>query len=227
MIQRDYAHGRPDKGHILGPFLKDIRDCLSDENGYLTLDFVYGNTDNKRYYPLDGQQRLTTLWLVHWYLAFRLKKLEDKKISAALKRFSYQTRNSSSDFCGKLCDEMARVDPDAVENIAKYIIGQGWFFADWLQDPTVNAMLRALGGSKAIKNSSTEENDEKDTANIEYVFRGTDLGNCWEKLTLENRITFQLMVIGTDQLPISDDLYIKMNARGKQLTDFEKEFELL
>lgn len=29
------------------------------------------------------------------------------------------------------------------------------------------------------------------------------------------------MVIGADKLPLSDDLYIKMNARGKRLTDFE------
>ena len=55
MIQRDYAQGRPDKGHILGPFLTDIRDCLSGKTEKLSLDFVYGNADSDRYYPLDGQ----------------------------------------------------------------------------------------------------------------------------------------------------------------------------
>ena len=219
MIQRDYAQGRPDKGHILGPFLTDIRDCLSGKTEKLSLDFVYGNADSDRYYPLDGQQRLTTLWLVHWYLAFRQGILKRKKES--LKRFSYQTRNSSSDFCEKLCDEMAKVDPEGIESVAKYIIGQTWFFADWLQDPTVNAMLRALGGNKAIKSGDREEADKQDTANIEDVFESADLNLCWENLTANRKITFQRMVIGTDQLPISDDLYIKMNARGKKLTDFE------
>lgn len=218
MIQRDYAQGRQDKGHVLGPFLMDILDCLSGKTDKMTLDFVYGNADSSRYYPLDGQQRLTTLWLVHWYLAFRLGKLKHEK--EALKRFSYQTRNSSSDFCEKICDEMAMVTPNGIENVAKYIIGQAWFFADWLQDPTVNAILRALGGNKAIRSIDTED-DKQDIANIEDVFKGADLNLCWENLTQNPKITFQRMVIGTDQLPISDDLYIKMNARGKKLTDFE------
>ena len=219
MIQRDYAQGRPDKGHILGPFLTDIRDCLSGKTGKLTLDFVYGNADSSSYYPLDGQQRLTTLWLVHWYLAFRQGIL--KKEKTALTRFSYQTRNSSRDFCKELCEKMAGVDPASVENVAAYIIGQNWFFTDWLQDPTVNAMLRALGGNNAIKSSGREDVNTQDTPSIEAIFKGADLGLCWKNLTEKEMITFQRMVIGTDQLPVSDDLYIKMNARGKKLTDFE------
>lgn len=221
MIQRDYAQGRPDKGHILGPFLTDIRDCLSGQTDKLTLDFVYGNADSKSYYPLDGQQRLTTLWLVHWYLAYRLRYLEKEPIKNALTRFSYQTRNSSIDFCKELCTKMAKADPANIKNVASYIVGQNWFFADWLQDPTVNAMLRALGGSKGIKSGDLEEDDKQDAANIEDIFRGADPTLCWENLTEKEKITFQRMVIGTDQLPISDDLYIKMNARGKKLTDFE------
>ena len=218
MIQRDYAQGRPGKEHILGPFLADILACLSGVTQELTLDFVYGNTDNHGYYPLDGQQRLTTLWLLHWYLAFRLGKL--KEVKELLKHFSYQTRNSSRDFCKDLCDEMAEIDPSGVENVAKYIANQAWFFADWLQDPTVNAMLRALGGDIVPKENQKDEG-KPEVANIEEVFAGADLPLCWENLTANGKITFHRMVIGSDQLPISDDLYIKMNARGKKLTDFE------
>lgn len=219
MIQRDYAQGRLGKEYIIGPFLTDIRNCLSGETHELTLDFVYGNADNYGYYPLDGQQRLTTLWLVHWYLAFRLGKLKNEK--ETLKRFSYQTRNSSRDFCKDLCDKMAETDPDEVENVAKHIVGQAWFFADWLQDPTVNAMLRALSGDITTPNNDRAETEKQELANIEEIFKNANIMLCWENLTAKRKITFHRMVIGTDQLPISDDLYIKMNARGKKLTDFE------
>ena len=36
----------------------------------ITLDFVYGDIDKEgNMTPLDGQQRLTTLFLLHWYAA--------------------------------------------------------------------------------------------------------------------------------------------------------------
>ena len=50
--------------------------------------------------PLDGQQRLTTLFLLHWYAAKR------ENIPAGqwevLKKFSYATRPSARRFCEQL-----------------------------------------------------------------------------------------------------------------------------
>lgn len=208
MIQRDYAQGRSGKEHIRSAFLKDVETHLIAGTS-LTLDFVYGNTESGKFHPLDGQQRLTTLWLIHWYVAFRLGKL--KEVSASLKKFSYQTRTSSTDFCKMLCEKMEETDPTVVSNIATYIKGQTWFFSEWMQDPTVSAMLRTLSGD-----SNSNEDDH-----IQGVFCKDQLSVYWERLTRENVITFELMIIGTEKLPISDDLYIKMNARGKKLTDFE------
>ena len=208
MIQRDYAQGRVGKEHIRSAFLKDVKAHLSDGTN-LTLDFVYGNTEGGKFHPLDGQQRLTTLWLVHWYVAFRLGKL--KETSEILKRFSYQTRTSSRDFCKMLCEEMAETDPNIVDNVAEYIKAQTWFFSEWTQDPTVSAMLCTLSNNK-----NGNEDDH-----IQGVFCNGSFPLFWENLTQKNIITFELMIIGTDNLPISDDLYIKMNARGKKLTDFE------
>jgi hypothetical protein len=40
----------------------------------LNLDFIYGSMESHRpsdFLPLDGQQRLTTLFLLHWYMAWR------------------------------------------------------------------------------------------------------------------------------------------------------------
>lgn len=230
MIQRDYAQGRRGKEYIRATFLQNIYDCLlQGKIPELTLDFVYGNTVKQKFFPLDGQQRLTTLWLVHWYLAFRLEYLKNEEVKDALKRFRYQTRSSSSDFCERLCDEMAKTNSNDVGNVTEYVKKQAWFFTDWTQDPTINAMLRTLGGDQEKQESNPESNpdvkkQDADMAHIEAIFGSLgrdELENCWGNLTENKKITFELMIIGTEQLPISDDLYIKMNARGKKLTDFE------
>ena len=210
VIQRDYAQGRKDKGYIRKTFLTKIKSCLCN-NEATTLDFVYGNIDATRFYPLDGQQRLTTLWLIYWYISFRAGKLnEDCKI---LQRFTYETRSSSSDFCTELCAKMQNVEYDTIDKqdgIVDFIKSQTWFYSSWLQDPTVSAMLRTLGG---------DENKTDD--NIDTIFDGCDYKRLRERLIEQPIINFELMIIGGEKLPISDDLYIKMNARGKGLTDFE------
>ena len=70
IIQRDYAQGRksPEVDRIRKRFLSSIYIALT-ENKPQKLDFVYGDIDdNKVLTPLDGQQRLTTLFLLHWYI---------------------------------------------------------------------------------------------------------------------------------------------------------------
>ena len=106
MIQRDYAQGREEEVEIRNRFLKSIFNALvKDEN--LELDFVYGSIkelDKKIHFiPLDGQQRLTTLFLLHWYIGNReLKDEEQGMLLATLKGFTYATRSSARDFCEKL-----------------------------------------------------------------------------------------------------------------------------
>ena len=73
IIQRDYAQGRKSKGEVRDLFLQALYDYLEDNIPNRDLDFVYGSTEveegNEKFIPLDGQQRLTTLFLLHWYLA--------------------------------------------------------------------------------------------------------------------------------------------------------------
>ena len=75
-----------------------VSKTFTNQKKVLTLDFVYGsqNKDNPKSYPLDGQQRLTTLWLFHWYIALKAGNLE--KACDTLKNFSYETRISSREF---------------------------------------------------------------------------------------------------------------------------------
>ena len=216
IIQRDYAQGRIGKEHLRERFLGKMFDVLCGKGGTMTLDFVYGSIENGALYPLDGQQRLTTLWLLHWYIALNSNNLSaNKKI---FNRFTYETRITSREFCNHLCT----IDSNDFKNqglgIVEYIRNQTWFYHRYAQDPTVQGMLRTLGGTK-IEDSTG--NDIKD--GLEEIFgKDTDFQKCWNLLTSEKcPIVFIYKEMKDENLPLSDDLYVKMNARGKQLTDFE------
>jgi hypothetical protein len=194
MIQRDYAQGRksPEVDRIRKRFLSSIYTALT-ENKPLKLDFVYGDIDNNKVLtPLDGQQRLTTLFLLHWYIA----RHEDVEVSKMefLHHFSYETRFSARTFCQHLVD----YTPDfAVENLSEDIIDQSWMPLDWKNDPTINAMLNMLD-------------------DIHKMFKETS--GLWPLLE-DGCIGFYFLSI--KDMGLTDELYIKMNSRGKPLTEFE------
>ena len=104
-IQRDYAQGRKDRGiaSIVDKFLEDIKNSIINSEE-LNLDFVYGNVEGGMLVPLDGQQRLTTLFLIHWYIAAKENKLTDG-VKKTLLKFTYETRVSSEGFCKNLISE--------------------------------------------------------------------------------------------------------------------------
>lgn len=79
IIQRDYAQGRIGKEHLRERFLGEMIAALQGKRSPMTLDFVYGTVENEALWPLDGQQRLTTLWLLHWYIAVRTGHLAENK----------------------------------------------------------------------------------------------------------------------------------------------------
>lgn len=221
IIQRDYAQGRLGKEHFRRGFLSDIKAVLdNDDKNKMKLDFVYGFVENDRFSPLDGQQRLTTLWLLHWYIALISGNL-NKDICDVLKKFTYETRISSREFCMNLCkpenfEKYGEYKKEDDRRIVDFITNATWFYSEWKQDPTIQSMLRMLGGTKV---DDKKGNDIID--GLEEVFR-TDkkIEEYWESLTSETApiVFYQLSL---NNLVSSDDLYIKMNARGKQLTPFE------
>ena len=72
-LQRDYVYGAntTKTNEVLNNMLNNFYQALSSTTPYeITLQFVYGDTDYKnQFHPLDGQQRLTTLYLLHYYAA--------------------------------------------------------------------------------------------------------------------------------------------------------------
>lgn len=233
IIQRDYAQGRIGKEYLRKTFIESLKAALDNNNNNqkLKLDFVYGTLENGKIYPLDGQQRLTTLWLLHWYIALRSGNLNEANCNI-LKNFTYETRISSREFCEQLCKpenwkdylNLLKEGKD-IDNIAGYIKDQYWFSSAWLQDPTISSMLNMLAGTKTINDDREDIMD-----GIEEAFTCSQIGNIstnscaaseyWKKLTSDNcPIIFYYLPI-TD-VGLTDDLYIKMNARGKQLSNFE------
>ncbi|MEM6737767.1 MAG: DUF262 domain-containing protein [Bacteroidota bacterium] len=195
IIQRDYAQGREDKKEIRENFLNALLECVTLEDP-IKLDFVYGSLVDERFQPLDGQQRLTTLFLLHWYSATKENRITESSIRSAMLRFSYETRISSREFCTALVEDSIQIT-GVDQKISDLIIDANWFFLSWKSDPTIDAMLRTL-------------NDIH-----ERFYSVEDL---WSKLTSS---LIQFYFVELENMGLTDDLYIKMNARGKLLTPFE------
>lgn len=209
ILQRDYAQGRSEEGEVRALFLNSLFDALnaddSEPRQALDLDFVYGSFGEgelKSFSVLDGQQRLTTLFLLHWYLAvenervcdFRDRFVRDDRES----RFTYRTRPSTTEFFNALTSENLAISN---ESISSKIRNSQWFYLSWEQDPTVQACLTMLDAIQQRFSNSTD--------------------GLYERLTNTDKpyITFQFLDL--DAFGLSDELYIKMNARGKPLTAFE------
>jgi hypothetical protein len=196
IIQRDYAQGRARERRIADTFINAIYDSI--KNGKkLSLDFIYGKTNQGKLIPIDGQQRLTTLWLLHWYLALKESRLTENA-KERLAKFSYQTRLTSQDFCKKLINEGINYEKD--KDISTAIRNCKWFFLSWERDPTVLSMLNMLD---IIHGKLKNDN--------EVLF---------DRLIREESL-IEFYFLSLKEFDLTDELYIKMNARGKPLTALE------
>ena len=221
IIQRNYVQGN-DKT-IRRHFVNYLVNALTQQSP-VELDFVYGAerqdtqlTDNcapnncapqvgRVLIPLDGQQLLTTLWLLHGYLlaleqvSNNPEQLSPEKRETQcqlLSRFVYETRQSAKDFCGYWLQEVTqRACPELVDKPSKYLRNCAWFDPEWEKEGTVTAMLGML-----------EEVATKRAELQEVPFSRLDC------------IRFYYLHI--KKFGLSNELYIRMNARGEQLTSFE------
>ena len=193
MIQRDYAQGRTDKKatDVRNNLLTDI---FSDKNVHF--DLVFGSKEKRIidgkekncFIPVDGQQRLTTLFLLHLYG----QKAGKTNTELDLSKFSYDTRRAASDFCESITSEEWAAPND--KNVSDVIKDSSWFMNYWEKDPTVEGMLNMLD------------------AIHEKCKKTTDYPNL-------NKVTFFFFDLESNGL--NENLYLKMNSRGKPLTAFE------
>ncbi|MCM1451433.1 MAG: DUF262 domain-containing protein [Clostridium sp.] len=217
-IQRDYAQGRS------GVRASDVRNLFSasllatlraSDGSVQMLDFVYGYPHGNSFEPLDGQQRLTTLFLLHWLTLPQAKRNLLKKSDTNQPCLSYRTRPSARDFCKFLIeidyDALARnFDAEADKRketkeerpkLSAQIRALDEYRYNWDLDPTVISMLRML-----------------DTL-MDQLGSFSDIA----KLNASNldNIRFHIRDLKDLSLKQGDDLYVKMNARGLELSDFD------
>ena len=184
IIQRDYAQGRESKSAVRMSFLSAIKNGILGEP--IELDFIYGDLTGETFQPLDGQQRLTTLFLLYWYAAMRgsIPTTSDQ----FLQRFTYKTRISSRVFCKNL--SLSRLNLSLYDLPSKAIKDSEWYSLSWDRDPTVSGMLQTLD-------------------DISRQF--SEIEDLWGELNKDVNppISFHFLVL--DDFGLSDDLYIKMN----------------
>lgn len=201
LVQRDYAQGRIDERStdIRNLLLEHLKEAIEGKR-LVDFDFVYGTVtddeEDKILIPIDGQQRLTTLFLLYWYFSIK----ENVNIMGTLSRFSYETRISARDFTAALVQEDLLFDEIRNERFSEILIEKKWFQYQWLQDPTVQAMLVML--------------DE-----IHGKYQDIELNVTPLIISEECPITFHFLEL--EKFGLGEELYIKMNARGKPLSTFE------
>ena len=207
-IQRDYAQGRicRNVNEIRKDFIHTLILVVKGKRSETELDFIYGSNKDGAFEPLDGQQRLTTLFLLHWMMGVKLNTAEQNRSI-----FTYETRNSSQEFCDEIVlhpamqyvNEAILKEKNTNEVIkpSTIIRARDWFKFEWKKDPTINAMLVMID---AIYDEMRED-------------WSMDLDICRQNLS---KITFHMLNLG--DFGLSNELFIKMNARGKQLSNFDK-----
>ena len=201
-IQRHYVQGanNPKAESVRKQFIKEIFTAIEEKQNEFNLHFIYGpiNTDGEdSFVPVDGQQRLTTLWLIARYAVEKAEPSDRKDLLRLLSRFTYEDRINAKRFCQALTCEDSRWDITQDPN--PEILCQDWFVDYWKEDETVASMMRMLS------TIHEEWNKHQNTITVEDVLE-----------VIASKIRFELKIDA-----FGDDIYMKMNARGLQLTQWE------
>lgn len=218
-FQRNYLQGDDSNESIKykrDRLLDDIFNCIESQSKSIDLGFIYGRVEKSYkstlFYPYDGQQRLTSLYFLYLLIYFKFNKYDE--IYSIKEKLSYQTRISTNRFIESFLSWI--LDSKEKDNIYNdfwnkdgkdlkgFIMSQDWFMmTEWNYDVSIINILSII---------------------VEISGRIKDLG---DKSGIVNFIDkdennpFQFDFIYVDDISKSDDLYIKINARGKALSPFE------
>lgn len=202
--QRQYAQGRLNReaDGIRAGFVHALKNALTSK-APKSLDLLYGSLEKGNFIPFDGQQRLTTLFLLHWLLAWRSGNLNNET-RCDLHKFRYDMREETEKFCSQIIDRFEAGAEGAVAGkpVSEIIRDAPWFDAKWTRDPCIAGMFTMLDAlDSSLRNEAYDE--------------------LWLTLTGNNTIAFFYEEIGNIGTT-GEELYITMNSRGKELTPFEK-----
>ena len=132
-IQRDYVWG--DNELVIKRFINNIKNMKDNEE--LDIGFFYSYKIYENFNALiDGQQRITTLILLSWYVGVDNTKLNN---------FKFKVRENSNNFLEKLLEQKSAEIP-AIDGkkISDKIKNSIWYKRIWDNDPTIKSILNAL-----------------------------------------------------------------------------------
>ncbi|EDM25748.1 hypothetical protein LNTAR_15067 [Lentisphaera araneosa HTCC2155] len=177
----------------LPPALRDqVERSLEENKIFSNIGFIYAYEDSEyksRYFLIDGQQRLTTLYLL--LLATAINSGKENYFSThyfnnTLPKLDYKVRESAHNF---------------LVNFMTYLLGGGdikniesqyWYFSNYKNDRTISSILRNY------KTIASFVKDEK--LSVDYV---------------ENNI--ELWFFDISKSSQGEELYIYMNSRGEEV----------
>ena len=221
-IQREYVWGL-NEGIVKG-FLNDIysQAGICETCGYahgtkrINIGFLYSYKppyvilDNERYldeFLIDGQQRVTTVFLLLLYRAVKERRVDDfLSITRTDQQFHchcfcYKVRELTQQFLDRLVQHVAESEDNS--QCLDGLLSEdkpSWFLSDYENDPTVTAMLEAL---RIIKEFFKDKVDN-DLKLFDFILQNIQF---WH---FKTEVTSQ-----------GEELYITMNSRGEELSQNE------
>lgn len=217
-IQREYVWGN--NSEVLEKFLQELekkgspcQECHHAHiNKNINVGFLYSYKPSYVRYEsdrildeflIDGQQRITTLFLLLLYRATIEERIDDFLTICRADEgdlhmgFNYKVRNLTQQFLVQLVRHAKNEGRSAFDFIMDLDNSPHWFLDDYKNDPTVMSMISALKSIKKIFGN---------TSNFYFDYLLTNI-HFWH--------------FKTEATSQGEELYITMNSRGEQLSDNE------
>lgn len=217
-IQREYVWGN--NTDVLEKFLQELEKKAAPceechhvhTNKVINVGFLYSYKPSYVKYEservldellIDGQQRITTLFLLLLYRATIENRIDDFMTICRGDEddyqmgFNYKVRSLTQEFLVQLIKHAKDEGYCAFDFITDLDNSPYWFLDDYKNDPTVMSMISAL---KSIKKTFGN------TSNFYFDYLLTNI-HFWH--------------FKTEATSQGEELYITMNSRGEQLTDNE------
>jgi uncharacterized protein with ParB-like and HNH nuclease domain len=221
-IQRDYVWGKKEVEGLLNSIKEDFEDFKKGIDRNLVpqadteikkafelyykkqkfscnIGFIYAYNDpdySGKYFLIDGQQRLTTIYLLLLVLASEKHEFRDKFIKlytlAGIPIIDYRVREASHYF---LKEVVANYFNSGIE-----ITDQSWFYKEYKSDKTISSIVSNI---ETIRKYLIAKN----IINNDFINYVQDYIEFWY---FDTNISEQ-----------GEELYIYMNARGEQMQENE------
>lgn len=202
-MQRDYCWGTTitnktdnSSSTLFKNFLDTLVQNCNENKTDFTMGLFYGYVENNRLYLCDGQQRITSLYLILLYAyAYKLGKVDESLlIYNNMPRLQYAVRDSSLFFLNDLLEHIKNIK--TIDDIKK----EDWYFDEYNNDDTIQNIIAAL---KTLENEQNKINIDKV---ISYI------------LILEE-INFIFIDMKTREN--GEETYVLLNTTGEPLTAVE------